>query len=93
MFFVALTSIFAALLYNLLIKNISAASGEHKRVHPIILFAIPFISLYNLYFAFGFSEYFVFSTTATLLLISIFLTDALFTHIPCLLYTSPSPRD
>ena len=75
-------SIFAGFLYSQLIKKISILIEEKKSVNLITLVALPLFCLSALYLAFGFSEQFAFAATLTLLLIPIFLTDALFYLIP-----------
>lgn len=82
-FFIIISlSIFAGFLYSQLIKKISTIIEEKKSVNLITLVALPLLCLSVLYLAFGFSEQFVFAATFTLLLIPIFLTDALFYLIP-----------
>jgi leader peptidase (prepilin peptidase)/N-methyltransferase len=75
-------SIIAGFLYSQLIKKISILIEEKKSANLTTLVALPLLCLSALYLAFGFSQQFAFATTLTLLLIPIFLTDALFYLIP-----------
>lgn len=75
-------SIFAGFLYSQLIKKTSILIEEKKSISLATLVALPLFCLSALYFAFDFSQQFAFAATLTLLLIPIFLTDALFYLIP-----------
>ena len=75
-------SIFAGFLYSQLIKKISILIEEKKSANLTTLVALPLLCLSALYLAFSFSPQFAFAATLTLLLIPIFLTDALFYLIP-----------
>ena len=75
-------SIFAGFLYSKLINKISILIEEKKSANLTTLVALPLLCLSALYLAFSFSQQFAFSATLTLLLIPIFLTDALFYLIP-----------
>ncbi len=79
---IIIISLCASALYFLLIKKIGALIEEKKQVSMYALSATTLTCIYILYTAFGFSESFFFAATVTLLLIPIFLTDALFYLIP-----------
>lgn len=79
---IGILALVAGSLYSLLIKKINTLVEEKKQYSNNMLYAIPLICLYKLYLAFGISESFAFTATITLLLIPIFLTDALFYLIP-----------
>jgi prepilin signal peptidase PulO-like enzyme (type II secretory pathway) len=82
-FFIIISlSIFAGFLYSKLIKKISIIIEEKKSANLTTLVALPLLCLSALYLAFSFSPQFAFAATLTLLLIPIFLTDALFYLIP-----------
>ena len=79
---IGILTLCAGFFYSLLIKKINSLVEEKKQYSLYIVYAIPLFCLYKLYLAFGISESFAFAATVTLLLIPIFLTDALFYLIP-----------
>lgn len=82
---IAIFGLSASAFYWVLIKKISTLIEEKKQISFFTISALTLTCIYILFFVLGFSELFIFASIVTLLLIPIFLTDALFYLIPDIL--------
>ena len=82
---IAIFGLSASALYWVLIKKIGTLVEEKKQISFFTISVLTLTCIYFLFFVLGFSESFVFASVVTLLLIPIFLTDALFYLIPDIL--------